>query len=740
MPKSQPPPSHPLSCILLVLFAVNPATGQCIEWQPGSPVAGASGPVYAQLVRVENGNAALYCGGDFTMVANAIARNVVRWDGATWTSLGAGTDGPVRAICTYGTDLFVGGEFSTAGGIAAPGIARWDGVQWSAVGSGDYRTTRALHVFRGELFAGGTFRTTGGAASSYIAKWNGTAWTRVPFGAANGPQNTINSFSVYNNELVAAGIFSLSSNTNQIARFDGTTWRALGYFNTFSGEVAAILLFGNQLFAGGTIHPYAMVWDGADWLALGSGVNGHVTALGSTEDRVIVAGTFTTAGGSPARGIAAWDGAAWQPLASGVSGRADSITSWGNELFVGGRDVSPMDTVGRNLVRWDGTAWNAISGGTDLAPFGAVSFQNSHYVFGTFRTLGNQSTQAMARWDGTEWEGTGLDANSVNCATVVGSNLYAGCRDYQPPDPAFRRIQQWDGNVWSNIASDLDGEVYALGSFNGELVAGGPFTQIDAVPFSGIARFDGINWQSLGLGISSGSSWNAFVEDFAVFQGKLYAGGGFQSAGGIPAGQIACWDGSIWTPLGTGLNNSAWELEVFQDYLYVGGAFNSAGGLTARGMARWDGANWSTLSTTANFFNVSGLEVYNGKLHIGGTFGLVAPSTIPGYVIWDGQALLQPDIPLNGRMSGISQTGDSVMFTGGFTTIGGEMSAFVARGLFRQLMGDINADDFVDVQDLALLLAEFASPAPATGDVDHDSDVDLQDLAVLLSEFGNSCN
>ena len=60
--------------------------------------------------------------------------------GETWDTFasGAGVNGPVRAVTTFGGDLIVGGQFGTAGGVAGtPGIARWDDVTgWSAVGSG----------------------------------------------------------------------------------------------------------------------------------------------------------------------------------------------------------------------------------------------------------------------------------------------------------------------------------------------------------------------------------------------------------------------------------------------------------------------------------------------------------------------------------------------------------------------------------------------------------------------------
>ncbi|HXJ71587.1 MAG TPA: hypothetical protein VNM37_02000, partial [Candidatus Dormibacteraeota bacterium] len=97
--------------------------------------------------------------------------------GETWETFasGAGVNGPVRAVTTFGGDLIVGGQFGTAGGV--PGtfvIAGWDGTTWSALGSGLNNTVMSLATFGTDLIAGGLFTTANGV---HIAKWNGSAWS-----------------------------------------------------------------------------------------------------------------------------------------------------------------------------------------------------------------------------------------------------------------------------------------------------------------------------------------------------------------------------------------------------------------------------------------------------------------------------------------------------------------------------------------------------------------------------------
>jgi hypothetical protein len=56
--------------------------------------------------------------------------------------------------------------------------------------------------------------------------------------------------------------------------------------------------------------------------------------------------------------------------------------------------------------------------------------------------------------------------------------------------------------------------------------------------------------------------------------------------------------------------------------------------------------------------------------------------------------------------------------------------------------GDLDGDGYVDLGDLAQLLAHYGMPGGATyedGDLDGDGDVDLSDLSILLSVYGTVC-
>ncbi|MFQ5599744.1 MAG: hypothetical protein ACE5G2_04230 [Candidatus Krumholzibacteriia bacterium] len=152
-----------------------------------------------------------------------------------------------------------------------------------------------------------------------------------------------------------------------------------------------------------------------------------------------------------------------------------------------------------------------------------------------------------------------------------------------------------DDGFWSDEfgnplpVAGTNGTVWSLLEYDGGLIAGGDFTMAGGVVAYNIARWDGTSWSPLGTGM------NDAVFTLAVHEGDLIAGGWFTWAGGGFAAYIARWDGSSWSPLGSGLNGRVRALLVHDEKLIVGGDFSTAGGMPADEIAGWDGASWSPL-------------------------------------------------------------------------------------------------------------------------------------------------
>lgn len=204
-------------------------------------------------------------------------------------------------------------------------------------------------------------------------------------------------------------------------------------------------------------------------------------------------------------------------------------------------------------------------------------------------------------------------------------------------------------NIFNIGSADLD--IRAMTVFDDgsgpAVYAGGFFTTIAGVSANGIAKWDGSSWSPLGSGVSGDSSPSVFA--LTVFDDgsgpALYVGGQFLTAGGVSARSIAKWNGSSWSPLGSEVSGGVFALTVFDDgsgpALYAGGFFATAGGVTTNHIARWDGASWSHVGHGMSG-RVSALTVFDDGsragpvLYAGGDFMRAGGITVNNLAKWDG--------------------------------------------------------------------------------------------------------
>lgn len=172
---------------------------------------------------------------------------------------------------------------------------------------------------------------------------------------------------------------------------------------------------------------------------------------------------------------------------------------------------------------------------------------------------------------------------------------------------------------WSAVGLGMDLDVTSLVVFNGELYAAGAFTTAGGINANYTAKWNGTDWSTLGLGTSSDEG-TPNVDALIVYKNELYAGGQFNSAGGLSANKIAKWNGTSWGALGSGMGNGrVLSQAIYRGDLYLGGSFTTAGSVGANRTAKWNNTNWSGLGTGTNNV-VNALIVYNGDLYAGGSF------------------------------------------------------------------------------------------------------------------------
>jgi hypothetical protein len=299
----------------------------------------------------------VYVGGSFVRAGPIGANHIARWNGSSWSALGAGVDGEVLALARQGNTLYVGGRFTSAGGSDAHYIARWDtsGQAWSTLSSGgkegviDY--VHALAISGTQVYVGGFFTRVGwpdGPATDYFAVWNSNTdtWTTVNPGL----KYYVDAIAVHGTDVYVGGGFypNAGSNFDGLARWDtvGNQWSGI---TGASANVYALALSGDDLYVGGTFAPNRIrrlnTLDNT-WLPMtggvyGGGYDGIVYAIAPHADGdVYVGGDFTSAGGREIYNLARYNPACdfWLPVgAQGVNARVIALALTSDQLTAGGR-------------------------------------------------------------------------------------------------------------------------------------------------------------------------------------------------------------------------------------------------------------------------------------------------------------------------------------------------------------------------------------------------------------------
>jgi len=389
------------------------------EWQAlGS---GVDGPVQTLGVHDDGSGPALFVGGSFAVAGGLEASGVARWGGGGWSALGPG----LSAMAVYGalglasfdllgagfTQLIVCGDFTGSGDVVSQGIIVWDGANWSSLGAGNGASfsVDAMAVFDDGTgpahYVGGPLSAAGSAPLAQpkaLARWNGTGWSAVPrLPWICGYPSAMAVFDPGTGPGLYVGM------SDCVVMWNGTTWdpsQMLGFHTPGDKQGVRTLLVhddgtGRALYIGGHFmyacsstypSPYLVRWDGSNCSAIG-GV-GPVNALTTFDDGT---GPVLIAGGNDdwyagSGWVGRWDGSSWSQMGgslAAVSALAVFDDSSGPALFAG---------VGDGVLRWDGAGWVDLGGAT-----GHALAVHDDGTGGGPALYAAGST--IERWDGTSW-------------------------------------------------------------------------------------------------------------------------------------------------------------------------------------------------------------------------------------------------------------------------------------------------------------------------------------------------
>jgi hypothetical protein len=651
----------------------------------------------------------LIVGGYFRQIGGGIVNYVARWDGTAWHSLGGGLDGPVRTLEVIGDNLYAGGAFTSAGSVSAEGLACWNGTSWSGVGSGLHGTVDAIAPYGTGLAVGGDL--TLGSASVDVAQWDGLQWTSL----LSGLQGSVNDLASFEGRLVAAGSFVRHDGAPlpHVATFDGASWTALG--GGIDGAqivpqlvtVMSMTVYGGSLWLAGVFdqvggQPASNVarWNGAAWDTAGAlfgipvglrAVGGVLYACGSLGADSLEPGLVT--------GVRAWSDTGWAYLTRIARQPVYALGGYHDTLVVSGVPGIPYEDV---LVLRD-RGWRALHGdwrpqdrgvaGRNVPDVRALLPTGSDlFVAGTFVAAGSvtglidapsfaHSPRHRLAWYveplATDFEGDVYALCEYNGAIVVGG-LFSAAPSF--PTDRVSNIAFWDGTGWQDLGGGIDGIVYSLAVFHGELYAGGFFTRAGGAAVNGLARWNGSQW----LPVGPVNSNETVVYSLFPDADTLWIGGSFTRMGGVVAANIAAWDGVAFRDVGFGARNSdlsgyVGTMTRHDHRLVVAGDFTRAGTLEASRIAQWNGLEWESFGASTWRGFVHAMKDVGGTLWAGGQFYALGASEAFTLATWDGAAWQTPGSGVNGRVDAIVAVGDTVYVGGSFTVAGGKSSFGVAR-------------------------------------------------------------
>ncbi len=674
----------------------------------------------------------VYVGGSFTNAGGITVNNIAKWNGTGWSALGNGFNGGVNTLSVIGGQLYAGGLFTIAGSVGANNVAKWNGTTWTPLSSGTggssggYQAVTASGVHGSSLYTGGLFLTAGGVTVNHVGKWNGTSWSSLGTGITTVAGMGIGEFASIGSDLYVAGYFNNAGgvSVSNIAKWNGTSWAALGSGVNWNiwGMAALgtdIYVSGNFTTAGGNSANHLARWDGASWAAVGTGTDGIMYSMKTNGHDLYVGGTFTTVDGVTATNIAKYScdvdpstacncaNKNWDALqnVTTTNGREPAIT----DLKCTGRLTTKVKT--SSIIKYNTQAYNCatadckatyewkivntqngatvsvgvvsafpanfmapsqvgdyqliitpICGTKTCAPCGFY-FSTVRGEFGSINGVkfndlnGNgvrdTNDEGIADWEITlsgpidrsvktnsngEYSFTGLIAGQY----LIKEETLPGWRQTAPSSGNYNTTLQTGYDIfnkdfgnqlipcsikkWTALGTGVNGKVYAMARMGTDLYVGGSFTMAGGVPAKNIAKWNGTSWSALGSGVSGGISNS--VRAITVVGTDVYVGGRFVTAGGVVTNNIAKWNGTNWAAIGTGVSANGTssvmveDIKVIDGEVYVGGLFATAGGVNANNIAKWNGSNWLALGSGYSGVVYTIAEM-NGDIYVGGFTNIV---------------------------------------------------------------------------------------------------------------------
>jgi hypothetical protein len=269
--------------------------------------------------------------------------------------------------------------------------------------------------------------------------------------------------------------------------------------------------------------------------------------------------------------------------------------------------LTPQRTLDLEALRRSG-----VSGAVDLSGYRVTMRPGS----GSMEAVPGKTERARAAGDENWWNEFGSPGltEAVRAMAVYNGSLIVSGEFTTIGSVTVNHIARWDGTSWYTLGDWLDSVASCFHLYDGKLIAGGWFGWAVDVNVNRVAAWDGTSWSALGSGFN-----NSAVYALGTYNGQLVAGGDFDAdaSGGQPMRHLATWSGTTWTQLGGGADSPVTGLSVFGEELIMGGTFVEIGGQSIARIARWDGMAWSAMGAWPPGEPARSFVEYGGALYAG---------------------------------------------------------------------------------------------------------------------------